>query len=104
VLATAGTTSSLVVVVAGSVLLGLVSLAMPAMTAAVVGAAGPEHAGVASGILNAARQSGGALGVALLGSLLGSGRALNLHVPLAVAAGGYLVALALAWIAIRSRS
>jgi DHA2 family methylenomycin A resistance protein-like MFS transporter len=74
------------------------------MTAVVVGAAGPEHAGVASGILNAARQSGGALGVALLGSLLGSGHALSLHVPLAVAAGGYLVALALAWIAIRGRS
>ena len=104
VLATAGTTTSLAVIVGGSVLLGLVSLAMPAMTAVVVGAAGPEHAGVASGILNAARQSGGALGVALLGSLLGSGRALSLHVPLAVAAGGYLVALALAWIAIRSRS
>jgi MFS family permease len=83
---------------------GMGSLAMPAMTAVVVGAAGPEHAGVASGILNAARQSGGALGVALLGSLLGSGHALSLHVPLAVAAGGYLVALALAWIAIRGWS
>jgi DHA2 family methylenomycin A resistance protein-like MFS transporter len=116
VLATAGATSSPVVVVAGSVLLGLVSLAMPAMTAAVVGAAGPEHAGVASGILNAARQSGGALGVALLGSLLvsggsggvggssGSGHAPSLHVPLAVAASGYLVAIALAWITIRGRS
>jgi DHA2 family methylenomycin A resistance protein-like MFS transporter len=63
-----------------------------------------EPGNTTSGILNAARQSGGALGVALLGSLLGSGRALSLHVPLAVAAGGYLVALALAWIAIRSRS
>jgi DHA2 family methylenomycin A resistance protein-like MFS transporter len=104
VLATAGTVTSLAIVVGGSVLLGLVSLAMPAMTAVVVGAAGPEHAGVASGILNAARQSGGALGVALLGSLLGSGHALSLHVPLAAAAGGYLVALALAWIAIRGRS
>jgi len=61
---------------------------------------------VASGILNAARQSGGALGVALLGAFLvgaGSspGRAPSLHVPLAVAAAGYLVALALAWITIR---
>ena len=55
---------------------------------------------MASGILNTARQSGGALGVALLGSQLGSGRALSLHVPLAVAAAGYLVALALAWLAI----
>jgi MFS transporter, DHA2 family, methylenomycin A resistance protein len=81
---------------------------MPAMTAAVVGAAGPEHAGVASGILNAARQAGGALGVALLGSLLGGtgsspGRALSLHLPLAVATGGYLIALALAWTTIRAR-
>ena len=65
ILATAGTNPSLAVIVAGSVLLGLVSLAMPAMTAAVVGAVGPGHAGVASGILNAARQSGGALGAAL---------------------------------------
>jgi MFS transporter, DHA2 family, methylenomycin A resistance protein len=103
VLATAGPATSLAVIVGGSALLGLVSLAMPAMTAVVVGAAGPEHAGVAGGILNAARQSGGALGVALLGSLLGSGRALSLHLPLAVAAGGYLVALALAALAIRGR-
>jgi DHA2 family methylenomycin A resistance protein-like MFS transporter len=101
VLATAGPATNLTVIAGGSVLLGLVSLAMPAMTAVVVGAAGPEHAGVAGGILNAARQSGGALGVALLGSLLGSGRALSLHLPLAVAAGGYLVALALAALAIR---
>jgi MFS transporter, DHA2 family, methylenomycin A resistance protein len=92
-------------VIAASVLLGLVSLAMPAMTAVVVGAAGPGYAGVASGILNAARQSGGALGVALLGSLLGSGaaagHALNLHVPLAVATAGYLIAAAVTWFAIR---
>jgi DHA2 family methylenomycin A resistance protein-like MFS transporter len=105
-LATAGTdpkTTSLALVVAGSVLVGLVSLAMPAMTAVVVGAAGPEHAGVASGILNAARQSGGALGVAVLGALLtqGPGHALSLHLPLAVSAGGYLLAVALAWITIR---
>jgi DHA2 family methylenomycin A resistance protein-like MFS transporter len=101
-LATVGTQTSLAILVGGSVLLGLCSLAMPAMTAVVVGAAGPEHAGVASGILNAARQAGGALGVALLGSLLvSSGRAPSLHVALTVAALGYLVAAVLAWIAIR---
>ena len=94
--------SSLLWLVAGGSVLGLVSLAMPAMTAVVVGAVGREHAGVASGVLNAARQSGGALGVALLGSLLGSGHTLNLRLPLAFAAGGYLVALALAWMAIRN--
>lgn len=63
---------------------------------------------LASGILNAVRQSGGALGVAVLGSLLssgtGSGHALNLHVPLAVVAAGYLIAVALAWTAIQGTS
>jgi hypothetical protein len=58
---------------------------------------------VASGVLNAARQSGGALGVAVLGSLLGRGHALSLHVPLLVATAGYLVAIALAWTTIRDR-
>ena len=60
---------------------------------------------MASGILNAARQSGGALGVALLGSLLASsghaGHALSLRVPLTVVAASYLLAAALAWTAIR---
>ena len=102
-LATAGTSTPLALIVAGSLLIGLISLAMPAMTAAVVGAAGREHAGVASGILNAARQSGGALGVAVLGSLLGRGHTLSLHVPLLVATAGYLVAIALAWTTIRDR-
>jgi DHA2 family methylenomycin A resistance protein-like MFS transporter len=105
VLAWAGTGGPLWVLIAGSVLLGLCSLAMPAMTAVAVGSAGPEHAGVASGLLNAARQAGGALGVALLGALLSSsqaaspqsgGHALSLRLPLAVAACGYLLAIALA--------
>src|SRR5580692_476208 len=86
-LATAGTGTSLWLITGGAILLGPVSLAMPAMTAVVVGAAGREHAGIASGILNAARQSGGALGVAVLGALLSHGpakSAVTLHVPLTV--------------------
>ena len=78
------------------------------MTSVVVGAAGPEHAGVASGVLNAGRQAGGALGVALLGSLLtGTGQgqhALALLVPLSVAAASLLAAAGLAWIATRPGS
>ena len=76
----------------------------PIMAGLTLGAAGPEHAGVAGGILNAARQSGGALGVALLGSLLGSGRDGQREVQAQRAAGGYLVALALAALTIRGRS
>jgi MFS transporter, DHA2 family, methylenomycin A resistance protein len=108
VIATVSTTSSLGVLLAGSVILGLCSLAMPAMTSVVVGAAGPQHAGVASGVLNAARQAGGALGVALLGSLLtGAGQGqhgLALQVPLSVAAASLLAAVGLAWTATRPGS
>ena len=87
------------------VLLGLVSLAMPAMTAVVVGAAGREHAGVASGVLNAARQAGGALGVACSAPCSAPATPdVNLHVPLLVATGGYLIAVALAWVTITDRT
>ncbi len=58
---------------------------------------------MASGVLNAARQSGGALGVAVLGSLLGHGHTLSLRVPLLVATAGYLVAIAVAWLTLRER-
>jgi MFS transporter, DHA2 family, methylenomycin A resistance protein len=43
----------------------------PAMNLAVLDAAAPTQAGLASGILNAARQTGGVIGVALLGTLVG---------------------------------
>lgn len=50
------------------------SFTMPAATAAVMQAAPPERGGVASGILNSARQVGGVIGVALLGTLLAGSR------------------------------
>jgi hypothetical protein len=57
----------------------------------------------ASGVLNAARQSGGALGVALPGALFApaaqSGQ--SLRAPMTVAAAGYAVAAGLAWFATR---
>jgi MFS transporter, DHA2 family, methylenomycin A resistance protein len=96
-LAAGGPGAPVGLLVAGSVLLGLCSLAMPAMTAVAVGSAGAERAGLASGTLNAARQSGGALGVALLGALFASsaGAGLDLRAPLTVAAVGYLIAIGL---------
>src|SRR5205814_133187 len=50
-----------------------ISVTMPAATAAVVEAAPTGRTGVASGALNAARQVGSALGIAVLGALLGAG-------------------------------
>lgn len=100
VLGQAGPATPTWVLIAGSVGLGLCSLAMPAMTAVVVGAAGRERAGLASGVLNAARQSGGALGVALLGALFAGGQpAIALRAPMNVAVAGYALAIGLAWIA-----
>ena len=48
------------------------SFVMPAATAAVMEAAPAERGGLASGALNAARQVGGVIGVALLGTLVAS--------------------------------
>jgi len=55
----------------GLALLGFgVSLAIPSLLTAVVGAAPPELAGVAGGALNASRQTGAVMGVAILGALV----------------------------------
>ncbi|WP_258794925.1 MFS transporter [Tsukamurella tyrosinosolvens] len=56
-------------IVTGMGLVGLASLAMPAMTSVALAAAPPEHAGLAGAVLNCARQAGGALGVAGFGAL-----------------------------------
>ncbi|HEV2677805.1 MAG TPA: MFS transporter [Aliidongia sp.] len=48
-----------------------IGLAVPLMTTALLGTVPRSHSGVASGILNTVRQTGGAVGVALYGALLG---------------------------------
>ncbi|MFB9687458.1 MFS transporter [Amycolatopsis plumensis] len=55
--------------IACSAVFGCCSLAMPAMTSVAM-AALPGQAGLAAGVLNAVRQTGGAVGVALVGGLL----------------------------------
>jgi DHA2 family methylenomycin A resistance protein-like MFS transporter len=63
-------TSAALSVVALALLGFGVSLAIPSLLTAVVAAAPPDLTGVAGGALNAARQTGAALGVAVLGALL----------------------------------
>ena len=46
-----------------------VSMAMPTTTGVAMGSVDPARAGIASGVVNASRQVGGALGVAVLGSI-----------------------------------
>ena len=75
---------------------GTVALAMQAMTALAMEGAPVERIGLASGIQNAARQAGGALGIALLGTLLSATGTLALHIPMSVVAAFYLAAVCLA--------
>ncbi|WIV57297.1 MFS transporter [Amycolatopsis nalaikhensis] len=76
---------ALVPFVVVSVVFGCCSLAMPAMTSLAMNSL-PGKAGLAAGVLNAARQTGGAIGVALVGAL-------------APAAGMWLVAAGYALVA-----
>jgi len=66
---------------------------MPAATAAVMEAAPPDRGGIASGVINAARQAGGVLGVALLGTLVPAkaGFAAGLQLGVALSAGAFLL-------------
>jgi DHA2 family methylenomycin A resistance protein-like MFS transporter len=72
-----------------------ISFSMVAATSAVVDAAPTGQTGLASGVLNAARQVGGALGVALLGALLNEGARLSLLIGAAAYACALLCALAI---------
>ena len=75
VMVAGGLTTSPALVIAGLAVVGMCSLAMPAMTSVTLSAAPGEHAGLASGSLNTTRQVGGAVGVALLGAVLNAGGA-----------------------------
>lgn len=74
VAASAGVRGPYAIVAAGLASLGIgISLVLPSLVAAVIAASPPEHVGVASGALNASRQLGGVLAVALAGGLLAGG-------------------------------
>jgi MFS transporter, DHA2 family, methylenomycin A resistance protein len=94
VLAAAGAGTSYGLLVPRLVLTGFgISFTMPAATAATIGAAPARRAGIAAGVLNAGRQVGGAIGVALLGTLVGAG---GMHAALALAGGVFLAGLIVA--------
>ncbi len=73
VTAAGGLAASPALIIAGLAVIGLCCLAMPAMTSVALNASPAQHAGLASGSLNTARQIGGAIGVALLGAVLNAG-------------------------------
>jgi MFS transporter, DHA2 family, methylenomycin A resistance protein len=72
-LVTSTATSALWPVAVGLGILGVsMGSIMPAMTAGVLISSNPETSGLASGVLNSARQVGGTVGVALLGTVMES--------------------------------
>src|SRR2546429_6725400 len=66
---------------------GGASLAMPAMTHAAIDHTPKERAGIGSAVLNASRQGGGGIGIALLGALISS------HAPRGVATAHFMTGL-----------
>jgi MFS transporter, DHA2 family, methylenomycin A resistance protein len=75
---------------------------MPAATSAIMEAAPAELGGAASAVFNAARQTGSAIGVALVGTLVaGGGLVAGLHADVIVGGLGFLVAAALTMVTIR---
>jgi MFS transporter, DHA2 family, methylenomycin A resistance protein len=100
-LAACGDHSGTVALAVFGAIMGCVGLCMPAMTGIALGTVGPRHAGLGAATLNAARQAGGALGVALLGSTALQRSTMDasapdlphLRLPMILAAIGYLIAL-----------
>ncbi len=88
----AGANTSYLVLVVPLIAAGFgMAFTMPAATAAIIEAAPAERAGIASGVLNAARQAGGAIGVALLGTLIaGQSFVPGMHVAMGVSAASFL--------------
>ena len=83
--------------IVSSLPVGVTALAMPAMTAVAMSHAPRDRVGLASGVFNASRQTGGALGVAVLGALLAGGSGyVSLHAAFLATAGAYVGGIALA--------
>jgi DHA2 family methylenomycin A resistance protein-like MFS transporter len=82
-------------------------LAVPAMTTCVLASVDRSRAGTASAVLNAARQSGGAIGVAVFGALAGStveGIPGALRTSAFLSVGLLIAAAILAWLAVHPAS
>jgi DHA2 family methylenomycin A resistance protein-like MFS transporter len=81
-----GTPSALVAVLLVPLALGC-ALTVPPLTAAMMDAVPAERAGVAAGLLNAARQVSGGLGIAVFGGLVADDFETGMRLSLLVGAG-----------------
>jgi len=84
---------------------GGLGLLVPPLTSTLLGSVETSRAGIAAGVLNATRQTGSVLGVALFGSLVGQASAFvgGLHASLIISAGVLLAAAAVISLGARSQ-
>ncbi len=82
-----------------------VGLVVPPMTATILGAVDPSQSGVASGALNATRQAGSVIGVALYGALIAQKDELarGTHLAVCISAGLLLLALVAVAVCVHER-
>jgi DHA2 family methylenomycin A resistance protein-like MFS transporter len=73
------------------------ALTVPPLTAAMMDAVPAERAGLAAGVLNAARQVSGGLGIAVFGALVAGGFETGMRLSLAVSAALLTVTFALSF-------
>jgi DHA2 family methylenomycin A resistance protein-like MFS transporter len=79
------------------------ALTVPPMTAALLATVDRARAGIASGVLNALRQTGGAIGVAVLGAIGGGGASIDgVRLAMGLSAGALALGLVAAVVWIRS--
>ena len=81
-----------------------IGLAVPAMTTALLSSVPRSRSGIASGVLNTVRQAGGAIGVALFGSLLAQGAVHGIQLAFVASVVGAAAAAIVALLGIRPQS
>jgi DHA2 family methylenomycin A resistance protein-like MFS transporter len=92
-------------IVTGLALMGVsMGCVMPAITAGVLAASPPQTSGVASGILNSARQVGGTLGVAVMGSLYQLAHTQGLNFSFALVLISFVLMAMITWQAMTMRA
>ncbi|CAO3438463.1 Uncharacterized MFS-type transporter [Azospirillum endophyticum] len=78
-----------------------IALTVPSVMTAALAGASPARAGIGAGVLNSARQIGGAIGVALFGSIIGAvgpnSFVLGMHISIALTGAALVAALLVAF-------
>jgi DHA2 family methylenomycin A resistance protein-like MFS transporter len=91
-----GGSANLGLLLVSTVPIGFTAVAMPAMTGLAMASASKLGLGLSAGVFNMSRQAGGALGVAVLGTILTAAPSVSLRPPFLLAACAYGMAVALA--------